>query len=298
MKFAFGQNFLIRLLYKLRLLRFFNLYGRKTINHRTYRIPVKGRIGIHNIFLWEPWMDDVIKVVTNFKDKKIVDVGANIGQTLLKIKGLAPNMEYIGFEPNPACVYYLDFLVKLNDLRNTSIIPVGISSEDSISKLTLYNDNPSDGAASIVQDFRPGNKMYGDRSVILLSAKTLSSKVNLDNISILKIDVEGAEYDVLKSFQNVIASFHPVILMEILPVYSPFFTKRLENQQLIERTMQDLNYSCVKVIKQKEKLLGFKLIKEIGIHRDQDQCDYIFIFNKDLDLFKSACNLNDFSFDL
>ena len=53
----------------------------------------------------------------------VVDVGANLGQTLLKVKRLDRRARYVGFEPNPWCVVYMEELVRVNRLEHCSIVP-------------------------------------------------------------------------------------------------------------------------------------------------------------------------------
>ena len=49
-------------------------------------------------------MIDILKIVLPIENKKFIDVGVNIGQTLLKLKSVSSEIDYIGFEPNPICV--------------------------------------------------------------------------------------------------------------------------------------------------------------------------------------------------
>ena len=43
--------------------------------------------------------------------KGFIDVGVNVGQTLLKLKSISSEINYLGFEPNPNCVNYLKNLI-------------------------------------------------------------------------------------------------------------------------------------------------------------------------------------------
>jgi hypothetical protein len=55
-----------------------------------------------------------------------VDVGANLGQTLIEFWLIDSGNSYIGFEPNEACIEYLETLININSLDGCKIIPVGL----------------------------------------------------------------------------------------------------------------------------------------------------------------------------
>jgi len=268
---------LIRILHKIGLIKHFNLMGSKTINQNTYKIPVLGKVGYHNLFDWEPWMSTLMQSMDLATDALFVDVGVNIGQSLLKIKSIYPEIRYQGFEPNPTCNNYLDLLINKNNLKNTTVLPVGIAAHNHAVELSLYNDLASDGAASIIKDIRPGNKVFGKKYVPVFNLKTIKESVDFDQLAILKIDVEGAEYEVLAEFENEIARNKPFILIEILPVYNAEMKDRLERQQKIESLISKLDYLMFKIEYQAGKLSAIRSIDQIGINSDINQCDYLFI---------------------
>ncbi|MBK6566807.1 MAG: FkbM family methyltransferase [Saprospiraceae bacterium] len=79
--------------------------------------------------------------------------------------------------------------------------------------------------------------------------------MNLNKFSVLKIDVEGAEWEVVKSFYPAIEKCKPIILMEILPVYSEQHVNRMERQKEIIQILHHLDYSVFRVVKKWTYLL-------------------------------------------
>jgi len=116
----------------------------------------------------------------------------------------------------------------------------------------------------------------------------LKQSLSLTKISILKIDVEGAELEVLESFEEDIVDSQPVILMEILPVYGDENKKRLDRQIEIERLFRKWGYYLHRIIRQHDKLVEISQINEIGIHSDLNSCDYIAIPGSRLSDFKAS----------
>ncbi|MGK0173944.1 MAG: FkbM family methyltransferase [Ulvibacter sp.] len=282
-------NIIIRIFYKIGIIKYFNMCGNSKVNSRKYKIPMLGEIGIHNLFDWEPWMTKLLKEVIKIDGSKFIDVGANIGQTLLKIKSISSKINYIGFEPNPSCNHYINVLIEKNKIEEAIVLPIGISDKNDIEELALYNNTSVDGSASIVKNFRPGNNIFKIKLVAVFDANTIKRKIKFDGMSILKIDIEGAEYEVLSSLKNEIKKNQPIIFIEILPVYSKEHSNRLIKQQKIEEMVAELNYFIYKIWLNKKPLLRLERIDQIGINSDINQCDYIFVPQTKFEKFEKYC---------
>ncbi|PRX41543.1 FkbM family methyltransferase [Salegentibacter salegens] len=283
------RGWLIKILQAFKLLRFFNFNAYAPVNKKLFKIPLMGNTGIVNLQISEPWMTEILEFIVSFEKGKFVDVGVNLGQTLLKLKSVNSKTEYIGFEPNSHCVNYVSKLIKENRFENTCIIPVGISNEVSLAKLYFTTNSSTDSAASTIQGFRKENAIKFSNYITLLDVTTIENAVNLSGVSILKIDVEGGELEVLKSFHSRIQQDQPLILIEILPVYSQENSLRKKRQDEIEVLIKNLNYTIFKIIKHK-KVLELEKIDFIGIHSDLNLCDYILVPKNRLKLFLERFN--------
>ena len=285
-------KFLLRILNKLELLDKVNLTATIKLNGRRFSIPVIGKMGFSNVFMTEPWMIKVLQVVIPITKGTFVDIGANIGQTLLKLKSVSNQIEYVGFEPNPNCIFYLNRLVKNNNFKDTHLIPVGIFTDTYLAQLFFYYDDTVDASASILEDFRPKSKIERKEYVPIYSFNKLRQNLNLTKISILKIDVEGAELEVLKSFEEEIIDSQPVVLMEILPVYEIENKKRLQRQDEVQNLFRKWGYYLHRVVKQNDILIEISQIEEIGIHSDLNSCEYIAVPGPRLNDFRASYSQN------
>ena len=104
----------------------------------------------------------------------------------------------------------------------------------------------------------------------------INTLLDLKQIAIIKIDVEGAEWEVLNSMQNPIREQRPLLMMEILPCYSLANEDRIRRQEKIEKLLSGLNYRMFRVIKLDEyKFEKLDPIEKIGIHDDMNGCEYV-----------------------
>lgn len=142
-----------KLLIKLKLDKYINIFFKKNINNTLFTIPIIYQIGFEHNIISETWMIDILQKINNLKQGVFFDVGVNTGQTLIKLKSVNPTIEYIGFEPNPKCVFYVDELIKANQFSNCSLIPVALMQQNELLKLHFYSETATDAAASLIQKF-------------------------------------------------------------------------------------------------------------------------------------------------
>lgn len=284
---------ILKILKRLGLLEWVNLQAKVKVNNQKVRIPVIKGIGLGNLYEFEPWMIQLLKGI--FKIKKegaFYDVGVNIGQTLIKLKSVNIEIEYIGFEPNPICVFYSKELIKANGYQGVTIYPVGISNEDHIYSLSLFSDENTDSSASMLENFRPQQKIYRKEYIPCFSVSKITEKFDLSKMAVLKIDVEGAEKEVLESFEKRIQIDQPLILVEILPVYQEENRERLNRQISIERLLERLDYIILRIQKtEKGNFNGLLEIETIGIHSNLSWCDYLLVPNSEKLKFKELSKL-------
>jgi len=247
------------------------------IDDQSIKIPIILQL---SCTLTESWMISLLKHLLRETEGAFLDVGINLGQTLIKVKGIDPKRKYIGFEPNPTCVFYVKELINRNQFEDCTIVPVGLFTEDSVLLLECINDNEVDSAASLIKNFRPDHVIYRKIPVPVFQFKSIAGMLNFDQVGIIKIDVEGAELEVVKSLHELFDVHRPIALLEILPVYSSQNTMRKERQEELERIFDELNYFLFRVEKDKNTFIGLKQKENVGIHSDLDHCDYVAIPNE------------------
>lgn len=241
---------------------------REEVDGHAFVIPI---INGRKTYVSEPWMSDVLRRLFERKAGAFVDVGVNLGQTLLKVAAIDPAREYVGFEPNPACVDYAWKLIEKNGLPYT-IIPAGVSAETTLLNLEMFRADDTDPSASIVPNFRAN--VVARRPVLVLNPKDLPEGSIPDEIAVIKIDVEGGELFVIEGLLPVVERRRPFLVVEILPASSP---ERLERQEAIELHLKKLDYRLFRIRRNSDdRFGGFDPIDEVGMHKDLESCDYVF----------------------
>jgi FkbM family methyltransferase len=189
-----------------------NFHIKRKLNGSTVHIPVTS--GLKCGISGEKWMSELLKILLEIQKGTFLDIGVNLGQTLIKLKSIEPGRSYVGIEPNTNCVFYLRKLIKRNQWPNTELIPVGLFNETCLLQLT--GNNEYDGQSTVIDEFKPGakGKTGVSQTVPLLAFDVIQKSLPTD-IQLVKIDVEGAEQQVLESIADFISEKHPSIILEV-----------------------------------------------------------------------------------
>jgi FkbM family methyltransferase len=265
------KRIILRLLFKLRILKFLNLTWSANRHGKTFNIPLIAATGFEFFFSdKETWMLVILKIMNELTGGQgtFVDVGANVGQTLLKVKSLDNDWEYIGFEPNPNCLQYLFNLAKANRFSNAQFLPFGLSDRLAIGNLSLFNESPVDSSASVVAGFR--SNPITSFAVPLMAGDEMPNLFQ-DKVAVIKIDVEGGELEVLKGLRSIIERDRPFVLCEVLPVYGNATDLRLGRQLKLEQILREVSY--VKLQVHPDGSLSY--CEEIGIHNSIENVNYL-----------------------
>jgi FkbM family methyltransferase len=261
---------LLRILHRLSILPKVNVQVKYPVDS-SIKLPLIQGTGYEHLFESERWLFQLLKRLLPFTKENtfFIDVGVNIGQTMLKVMAINRATPYLGFEPNPHCLHYINAIIRLNNFSTITIYPFAVSDKSGVIDLEMYSDSATDSLASIVPNFRK-NKL----SVIRVPAIKgedieILSEVK---IGILKIDVEGGELNVIKGLLSVLERDRPLIICEVLPVYTNENQLRLSRQTELETLLKSINYSILLI----ESTGSFIEIESIGIHNDIDRVNYMF----------------------
>ena len=151
------------------------------------------------------------------------DIGANIGVYTVLMANIAGKDGMIhSFEPVSHIRRKLHANVKLNNQKNVRINDFAIADQEGEMEMLQVKEGQFRGGTSTFIHNENISAMGIDKfEKVLVQLNTLDDYVvenNIDEISFIKIDVEGFEWNVLEGGKESIRRFAPTILMEYDPI--------------------------------------------------------------------------------
>jgi len=261
----------------------FVLFIPRFYNGKIIKVPIQDgiKVGIST----EPWMKDLLnKIHSISKIKNFHDVGANLGQTLIKVKTIDSDINYHAFEPNYLCSNYLSKLIKINNWANTYIYPIGIFNENSLQYLEGKSDY--DKSSSIIPDCAETTKVV-KKITSFYTYETIKNFIGTDKVDIIKIDTEGTEPEVIKTLESLVRKDLPLIFIEVLKLQKDNALKIRRDQDLCSY-IKKLDYIIFRINKNlKNKFTSIEEINSFGDYFDNIYADHLLIPIDKVNIYKS-----------
>ena len=145
----------------------------------------------------------------------VIDIGANIGYfSMLSARLVGPEGHVLAVEPNPRNARMLEASRRLNDYSYVSVAQVAAGRTTGL--LTLHVGQ-SNGTTSEPSD--DIDTLLGAETVASLRIDDIVSAAR--SVGLIKLDVEGAEYNAILGCEGVITRDRPTIISEFSPDQMP-----------------------------------------------------------------------------
>ena len=165
------------------------------------------------IFIFDEYYFD-----TNDIAPCVLDLGSNIGLSILYFKLLYPEAKIIAVEPDPRSFKALKKLVETNGLQDVQLINRAVSDKKGVVRFYFDPSIPGSLKMSVVRERMP-------RESILVKSTSLSELLSkFGKINLMKMDIEGSEEKVLlsmkgksslmKKIEQIIVEYHHHIKIE------------------------------------------------------------------------------------
>jgi len=185
---------------------FFNIDQKIKIDDRKIILPPE-----HPLSMWSSLYKEydkfLPKIIESIKfNESIIDIGANVGDTLFRLVHANKKPNYYSIEGDE---YFFKYLKKNKELLEENIKQ----------KVTLINELVGKNlVGNLTQTSNPGSKFLVE-SKNGTKTKTLDEIIinyKIENIKLIKVDVDGYDYNVLFSAMNEIKNNKPDLFFEYM----------------------------------------------------------------------------------
>lgn len=153
----------------------------------------------------EIFVEDIYAFKSATSAPRILDLGANIGLSVLYFKQLYPNAEITAYEADPSIFRHLERNVHGNGFSDVCLMNKAVWDQNTT---IMFNSEGADGGRVALGE---------DNNLISVEAVDIREILSRGNYDFLKMDIEGAEErvfpacrDYLDSFRHVFVEYHSV----------------------------------------------------------------------------------------
>lgn len=196
------------------------------------------------------------------KGDTVLDLGANYAYYVERMSKLVNSSgRVIAFEPIPFTHDVCKMIIKRMRLNNVILHKYAAHIKDETLKFRVPKLNFGGISAGQSHLADRNNEMEGKENyysfnseeLVVCEGRKLDNLLlnDLDNLSFIKIDIEGGEYFALRGMEGIIRKFNPTILVEI----QPFFLKGLDikEEELVD-FIKSLDYDLYSFNSEENKL--------------------------------------------
>jgi FkbM family methyltransferase len=202
--------------------------------HIEFTNPIERQI-VHSNY--EPQVVDFFLHQVCTGNKYFADVGANIGFYSLLFSHNNPDGRVDAFDPVPEALVKIYQNAKINEDSDININACAIGNEQGVSEIFVNSGHI--GESSLSEELYATDKTHS----YVVAMRTLDGIYNTGQEAppdVIKIDVEGAELDVLQGGQRMLRNHTPELLLEIHP---PMFTDAAATIEQIVTLLESAGYS-------------------------------------------------------
>lgn len=146
------------------------------------------------------------------RDDVIIDIGANIGMFSILFAKLHPYIKVYAFEPVAETYLKMCKNIKLNNITNITPVNTAVSGGKRIEHI-IYHPQGLGGASSYVKTVKEEDGVIST-NVGCITLDEILLEFNIEKCKLMKIDCEGAEYDIiynsklLSRINYIVGEFH------------------------------------------------------------------------------------------
>ena len=154
---------------------------------------------------WEPETFAVLDAHLS-DEADYLDIGAWIGPTVLYAAKKARHVW--AFEPDATAFRHLAWNIELNGLSNVSALPVALSDRSGIARMASFGGEAGDSMTSLLNA-----EAAGGVDVVTLDWADFGRDADLSAVSLVKMDVEGAEFGLLPALLPWLRAQRPALYL-------------------------------------------------------------------------------------
>ena len=197
----------------------------------------------------KPWFHDL-------NINTVIDIGANVGRTVVTFRKLIPNAKIYAFEPLPSCFETLK--KKTSQIENLTLYNLALGSHCGSENINLSSHAPSSSLLEMDDYHKQAFPFTSGNTSLQIDVVTLDSlAIDISGSLLIKLDVQGYEDKVIEGgFQ----AFRQAKIVIIEVSYIQLYKEQVLFDSLYS-TMKDMGLSFAGVLSTLQDPITGKMIE-------------------------------------
>ena len=179
------------------------------IDNVSFKIYINNSHELNRALTFNTKEEDTLAWLKNNPGLDLVDIGANVGIYSLYFAKISENSQIYSFEPDASSFTSLVKNISANSTSNIKAFCIAIGSKKGFYEMNFYDFAAGAGAGSIDSEYIFTNAKDKKKYVQQTFCETLdncSEELIFTENCLVKIDVDGPEYEIIKSGKNFLSS--------------------------------------------------------------------------------------------
>jgi len=150
-----------------------------------------------------------VEAIIKSAHEPIIDAGAQAGFFVLYCRALNPEVKIFALEPDEDNLELLNQHLEINNLKNVEVIPAALAGKSGLRDFHISTDSHNHSLFKVLVP-----KINKNFKIKAFSLDNLLKEKGIEKVALLKLDIEGAEYEVLENFtdwekiKNIALEYH------------------------------------------------------------------------------------------
>ena len=168
---------------------------------------------------YEPYITSLCLFLMK-EDGLFVDIGANFGLHALQIAGALPRARCLCFEPHPLVHQELRRNIRFSGFDNVAAHPIALGDAPGTVDFYMHDAGAYNKGLSSLQPTPDMEADFRREPVEMTTLDAFLPEADRERLSVVKIDVQGAERRVLDGMKGLLASARPSVVFEFESEYT------------------------------------------------------------------------------
>jgi FkbM family methyltransferase len=171
---------------------------------------------------------DIRQIIGDVEQPVIVDVGANVGQSITRFRRLLPTCRIHSFEPGPST--FAQLRANTAGLRDVELVQASVGARSG--RATLFENEASDMSSLLQPDATAWGAVRRATEVEVVALDDYCGDRGITHVDVLKSDTQGTDLEVLRGAAGLLGR-RAITVVSVEVIFSRMYVEQSRADQIL-----------------------------------------------------------------